>query len=143
MTGTFLPYHRVLSDSLVVASARPEHAEQLEELQRVCFPTLADDERFKAAHYRKHLELFPDGQFVALDGDRVVGGDGDHPAALRLRAHRPHVRRHHPGRLADLARAGRRLAVRRRRRRRPGLSRPRPRHGAVRGAAGAGVARSA
>ena len=34
MTGTFLPYHRVLSDSLVVASARPDHAEQLEELQR-------------------------------------------------------------------------------------------------------------
>ena len=27
---------------------RPEHAEQLEELQRVCFPTLADEERFKA-----------------------------------------------------------------------------------------------
>ena len=52
---------------------RPEHAEALEELQRVCFPTLADDERFKARHYRKHVELFEDGQFVALDGERVVG----------------------------------------------------------------------
>jgi len=39
----------------------------------VCFPTLADDERFKTRHYRKHLELFDEGQFVALDGDRVVG----------------------------------------------------------------------
>ena len=29
-----------------------------------------DAQRFKAAHYRKHIELFPDGQFVALDGDR-------------------------------------------------------------------------
>ena len=42
-------------------------------MQRTCFPTLDDAERFKAAHYRKHIELFPDGQFVALDGDRVVG----------------------------------------------------------------------
>ena len=52
---------------------RPEHADQLEELQRVCFPTLADEERFKARHYRKHVQLFADGQFVVLDGDRVVG----------------------------------------------------------------------
>jgi GNAT superfamily N-acetyltransferase len=80
VTGTFLPYHRVLSESLVVASARPDHAEQLEELQRVVFPTLADDERFKAAHYRKHLELFPEGQFVGLDDQRVVAAT----ATIRL-----------------------------------------------------------
>jgi 4-aminobutyrate aminotransferase/(S)-3-amino-2-methylpropionate transaminase len=66
-------YYRRLSDGLVVMHTRPEHADQLEALQRVCFPTLDDAERFKAAHYRKHLELFPDGQFVALDGDTVVG----------------------------------------------------------------------
>ena len=35
-------------------------------------PTLADAERFKAVHYRKHVDLFEDGQFVVLDGDRVV-----------------------------------------------------------------------
>ncbi len=51
----------------------PEHAERLEELQRIVFPTLADDQRFKAAHYRKHVELFPDGQFCVLDGEQVVG----------------------------------------------------------------------
>jgi len=65
-------YRRVLPNGLVIASARPEHADQLEALQRVVFPTLADEERFKAAHYRKHIELFPEGQFVGLDGDRVV-----------------------------------------------------------------------
>ena len=52
---------------------RPEHAQALERLQMVCFPTLADAERFKAAHYLRHVELFPDGQLVALDGDTVVG----------------------------------------------------------------------
>jgi len=73
-------YRRVLADGLVVASAEPEHAPQLEALQRVVFPTLADAERFKAPHYRKHLELFPEGQFVALDGDRVVAAT----ATIRL-----------------------------------------------------------
>ena len=66
-------YTRRLENDLTVIHARPEHAEQLEALQLVCFPTLADEERFKARHYRKHLELFDEGQFVALDGDRVVG----------------------------------------------------------------------
>jgi 4-aminobutyrate aminotransferase / (S)-3-amino-2-methylpropionate transaminase / 5-aminovalerate transaminase len=66
-------YYRRLESGLVVMQTRPEHAEQLEDLQRVCFPTLADEERFKARHYRKHVELFADGQFVVLDGDRVVG----------------------------------------------------------------------
>lgn len=65
-------YYRRLPDGLIVMHTRPEHAQQLEELQRVCFPTLDDAERFKAAHYRKHIELYPDGQFVVLDGQRVV-----------------------------------------------------------------------
>lgn len=74
------PYRREIANGLVIASARPEHANQLEELQRVVFPTLADEQRFKAAHYRKHLELFPEGQFVGLDGVRVVAAT----ATIRL-----------------------------------------------------------
>jgi 4-aminobutyrate aminotransferase/(S)-3-amino-2-methylpropionate transaminase len=66
-------YYRKLADGLVIAHARPEFAVQLEQLQRTCFPTLAEEERFKSYHYLKHMELFDDGQLVALDGDRVVG----------------------------------------------------------------------
>lgn len=94
-------YHRVLPNGLVIASAKPEHAHQLESLQRVVFPTLADEQRFKAAHYLKHLELFPEGQFVGLDGSRVVaatatirlhfdldsGSDGSSPASPRAMSH--------------------------------------------------------
>jgi len=80
-------YYRRLPDGLVVMHTRPEHAPHLEQLQRVCFPTLDDNERFKAAHYLKHLELFPDGQFVALDGDRVVGAT----TTLRLRFDFDHI----------------------------------------------------
>ncbi len=71
---------RVLPNGLVIASARPEHAEALEQLQRDVFPTLADAQRFKTAHYRKHIELFPEGQLVGLDGDLVVAAT----ATIRL-----------------------------------------------------------
>jgi GNAT superfamily N-acetyltransferase len=69
-----MAYHHVLRSGVVIASTRAEHAAPLAALQELCFPTLAPEQRFVAAHYRKHLELFPEGQFVALDGDRVVGG---------------------------------------------------------------------
>src|SRR5437762_3226579 len=74
-------YFRKRPDGLVVQHTRPEHAAALEELQRICFPTLDDAERFKARHYLKHLELFPGGQFVVVDGDDVVG------ATTTLRLH--------------------------------------------------------
>lgn len=86
-TGPARGYRRVLPSGLVIASMRPEHGEALEALQRTVFPTLADEERFKAAHYRHHVRMFGEGQFVGLHGDRVVAAtstvrlhfDFDHP----------------------------------------------------------------
>ncbi len=49
-----------------IVNLRPEHIPELVRLQRINFPTLTDDELLTAAKYRKHLELFPEGQFVAL-----------------------------------------------------------------------------
>jgi GNAT superfamily N-acetyltransferase len=66
-------YQRRLPSGLVVAATRREHASALEALQHVVFPSLAVAERFTAANYRRHVELFPEGQFVVLDGERVVG----------------------------------------------------------------------
>jgi 4-aminobutyrate aminotransferase/(S)-3-amino-2-methylpropionate transaminase len=80
-------YYRKLADGLVITQARPEHAVQLEELQRICFPTLADEERFKREHFLKHQELFEDGQFVAMDGDAIVGAT----ATVRLNFDLNHV----------------------------------------------------
>lgn len=67
--------YRRFGESLAVYRTGPEHAGALEELQRIVFPTLAPQERFVAAHYRRHIELFPDGQFCVLDeaNGRVVG----------------------------------------------------------------------
>jgi len=64
---------RALRGGIYIASTRPEHCEQLEKLQQTVFPTLASEELLRAEHYHRHLEIFPEGQFVALDQGRVVG----------------------------------------------------------------------
>ncbi len=81
--------YKELASGLVVCRTGPEHAPQLEELQKIVFPTLASAERFEARHYLRHIELFPEGQFCVVDpaADRVVGMtstirmdiDFDHP----------------------------------------------------------------
>jgi GNAT superfamily N-acetyltransferase len=62
-----------LGAGLVVCRTAPEHAEGLEDLQRLAFPTLADQERFKARHYLHHIQIFPDGQFCAVDRAAPTG----------------------------------------------------------------------
>jgi ribosomal protein S18 acetylase RimI-like enzyme len=60
-------------EAISITNTRPEHIPSLVELQIVCYPTLADTSRLKAPHFESHLRLFPEGQWVALDGQRVVG----------------------------------------------------------------------
>lgn len=72
---------------MIVVRSRPEHAEQLAELQRIVFPTLAPEQRFEAKHYLHHIAMFPEGQLAVLDGELVVAStstirmtfDFDHP----------------------------------------------------------------
>ena len=68
-----MPYHRLLPSGLVIQNTQAEHADALEALQRVVFPTLSDEERMAARHYRHHIGLFPEGQFVVLDEGQPVG----------------------------------------------------------------------
>jgi len=42
-------------------------------LQYKVFPNLAEEEILHADQYKKHLEIFPEGQFVALDDEKVAG----------------------------------------------------------------------
>lgn len=60
-------------DEIVIMNTRPEHIPALVALQIMCYPTLADTSRFKTAHFASHLRIFPEGQWVALAGQRVVG----------------------------------------------------------------------
>lgn len=59
-----------------IVNIEPAYFAALEQLQRDCFPTLADAELMKQPHFAAQFARFPEGQFVALDGkrgDRVVG----------------------------------------------------------------------
>ncbi|MEO6169115.1 MAG: GNAT family N-acetyltransferase [Chitinophagales bacterium] len=66
-------YQEILSSGISIVNTHDEHAQQLEALQKKVFPSLAEDELLHANQYIKHLELFPEGQFVALDGEKVIG----------------------------------------------------------------------
>jgi hypothetical protein len=58
---------------IIVTNTRPEHLAALAVHQRICFPTLEPYEWMTEEHFASHLRLFPEGQHVALDGERVVG----------------------------------------------------------------------
>jgi GNAT superfamily N-acetyltransferase len=73
MSTAIEKYYSVAGNGLIVQQMLPEHARQLEELQKIVFPTLATDELIRAEHYLHHLELFPEGQFVITDGEKVIG----------------------------------------------------------------------
>ena len=59
--------------AITITNTRPEHLAALAEHQQICFPTLAPEEWMTGEHFASHLRLFPEGQHVALDGERVVG----------------------------------------------------------------------
>jgi GNAT superfamily N-acetyltransferase len=57
----------------IVVPTLPAHVAELENLQRIVFPTLEDEERLHASQYLRHLDIFPEGQFVMLTDSHVVG----------------------------------------------------------------------
>lgn len=70
-----------------IVNLEPEHFAALEQLQRICYETLADHELMNVDMFESQYKIFREGQFVALDGERVIGqGSGffidfdfDHP----------------------------------------------------------------
>jgi GNAT superfamily N-acetyltransferase len=59
----------------VIPSAR-EYAEAMEDLQVLVYEMGEReecDDCLTAARFREHIRVFPEGQFIALDGGRVVG----------------------------------------------------------------------
>jgi len=61
------------ADGIRIVCIQPSHAPALAQLQRDCFPTLGEDELLREEHFCNHCRLFPEGNFVALAGERVVG----------------------------------------------------------------------
>lgn len=60
-------------EDIRIQTIQPQYAAALEQLQRDCFPTLGLDELMRAEHFLNHCRLFPEGNFVALSRERVIG----------------------------------------------------------------------
>lgn len=59
--------------SLAIVPMSPEHLDGAVALQRACFPPpFPEDLLWSRGHLERHLELFPAGQFVAVEGAKVV-----------------------------------------------------------------------
>ncbi len=61
--------------SITIAPSAPRYAEAMEDLSHLIYHSTRDnpDGTLTAPHFRRHVELFPEGQFVALEGRRVIG----------------------------------------------------------------------
>jgi GNAT superfamily N-acetyltransferase len=66
-------YIQIIGDGLAVRHMEPGDAVALEALQKIVFPALSEDELIRAPHYLRHLQLFPEGQFVITDNGKVIG----------------------------------------------------------------------
>lgn len=66
-----------VGSQIIVIPARPEHVQGMADLIRSVYEVPADEpiDDLNAATFRNHLDVFPEGQFVALDRhtNRVVG----------------------------------------------------------------------
>jgi len=56
----------------ILQTATAEYTKQEAELQKIVFPTLSEAELISEAQYKQHLEIFPQGQMIVLDGERVI-----------------------------------------------------------------------
>jgi GNAT superfamily N-acetyltransferase len=63
--------HRRIS----IVPSSPRYAEQMQDLMHIVYGTTRDnpDGTFSADMFRRHMQIFPEGQFVALEAGRVVG----------------------------------------------------------------------
>lgn len=65
-----------MSDAIRITNTRPEHASQIYDVGRLGYGLSLDEDCWDCIHpadVENHLRLFPEGQFVALEGQRVVG----------------------------------------------------------------------
>lgn len=56
-----------------IETIQQQYASALEQLQRDCFPTLGSEELMREEHFLNHCRLFPEGNFVAMQGECVIG----------------------------------------------------------------------
>jgi GNAT superfamily N-acetyltransferase len=73
------PHRRAGEERFRVVNSQPWMAEALEMIQAESFPSLSREELIRAEHYRRHLEVFAEGQHavVELESNQVVACSTD------------------------------------------------------------------
>jgi GNAT superfamily N-acetyltransferase len=63
------------SRRITIMPSSAKYAEQMEDLSHIIYGSSRanPDGTLTAAHFRRHTQIFPEGQFVALESGRVVG----------------------------------------------------------------------
>jgi GNAT superfamily N-acetyltransferase len=56
-----------MTEAFRIINSRLDMVEQLEAVQRACFPTLTAEEIITAAHYAAQIQRFPEGQLAVLE----------------------------------------------------------------------------
>lgn len=64
---------RIETPALVYTEATGMYAAQLRKLELVCFPNLEETDLLTEEEVRVQEDVFPEGAFMVLDGERVVG----------------------------------------------------------------------
>jgi len=65
-------FHRELTEHLILRCAVPSDARSMADLQRRVFPTLSAAELLTEEHFRRHIEVFPQGQLVITYCSRLI-----------------------------------------------------------------------
>jgi GNAT superfamily N-acetyltransferase len=66
-------YYKEVAGGVVITSTQTQHAAQLEALQELVFPTLSKESLMRKEHYLNHIQIFPEGQFVGVIDNKVIG----------------------------------------------------------------------
>jgi GNAT superfamily N-acetyltransferase len=77
---------------MTVQPMLPVHVQALASLQELVFPTLAATDRIRAEQYLRHLEVFPEGQFVLTAGDQIIGSTTTMRTTFRFEEPNHHFR---------------------------------------------------
>ncbi len=64
--------NKTILGKYILRNSLPEDAAQQARLQQIVFPTLSVEELMTAEQYKRHIEIFPEGQMVVLDGNTVI-----------------------------------------------------------------------
>lgn len=80
-------FKKELPGGLLLQQSEARYAKELDVLQQQVFPTLAEAERMTAKHYLHHLQVFPEGQLLILDGEKVIAATSTMRTQLILDDH--------------------------------------------------------